>query len=83
MPKWESMLAKLSFQASFMQSSGMKASKGYLYDTPIDYVNGVMQDAMPGGYIVEEYYDKKKMMFQYRLKFNTPADETFWMIQNV
>lgn len=45
-------------------------------------VQETMQERFPGPYVVEEYYDTKRMSFALRLKFNTPAEETMWMIKN-
>ncbi len=41
-----------------------------------------MQHEWPGPYIVEEYFDSKRMSFALRLKFNSPQEETLWMIKN-
>jgi hypothetical protein len=81
MTRWQESLVRLSMEASFMPSKGLKESKNMLFDTPLENANYTMQQRYPGPYIVEEYFDSKKIMFQYRLKFETPADETFWMIQ--
>ena len=45
-------------------------------------IEDVMQANYPGSYIVEEYYDSKRMSFGLRLKFNSPQEETMWWIKN-
>lgn len=82
MSKWNDTLTNLSFNASFMYSRGNIKKKGHAYDTPLDYVNSVMQEQYPGPYTVDEYFNSKNLMFQYRLVFSNPIEETFWMLQN-
>lgn len=41
-----------------------------------------MKAKYPGNYIVEEYYDGKDHCFNLRLKFDTPEDETWFMLKN-
>lgn len=45
-------------------------------------INEIMQANYPGQYIVEEYYDAKRMCFALKLKFNSPQEETMWTIKN-
>lgn len=45
-------------------------------------IDEIMQANYPGPYVVEEYYDTKRMSFSLRLKFNSPAEETLWTIKN-
>lgn len=45
-------------------------------------IQEVMQANYPGPYIVEEFYDAKRMCFALRLKFNSPQEETMWTIKN-
>lgn len=40
-----------------------------------------MQQRYPGNYIVEEYYNNKKHTWDLRLKFDTPEDETWFMLK--
>lgn len=82
MTPWQETLQKLSFDASFMFSSGNIKKKNREHDTPLEYVNSIMQARYPGAYTVEEYFDSSRLMFRYRLKFANKADETFWLLQN-
>ena len=41
----------------------------------------LMQTHYPGNYIVEEYYNSKQGKFTLRLKFESPPDETFFMLR--
>lgn len=45
-------------------------------------IQETMQANFPGPYVVEEYYDSKKMQFALRLKFESPPEETMWTIKN-
>jgi hypothetical protein len=45
-------------------------------------IQETMQANYPGPYIVEEFYDTKRMSFALRLKFNSPQEETMWTIKN-
>jgi hypothetical protein len=40
-----------------------------------------MQNRWPGNYIVEEFYNPKLVRFDFRLKFNSPKDETWFRLQ--
>lgn len=44
-------------------------------------INEIMQAHYPGSYIVEEYYDAKRMSFALRLKFEDPKQETFFTLK--
>lgn len=44
-------------------------------------INEMMQANYPGSYIVEEYYDTKRMSFALRLKFEDPKQETFFKLK--
>jgi hypothetical protein len=35
----------------------------------------------PGNYVLEEYVDSKLLKVLYRLKFNTPADKTVFLLR--
>ena len=39
-----------------------------------------MQDHYPGNYTLEKYYDEDRG-YSYRLKFDTPQDETFFRLK--
>lgn len=45
-------------------------------------IQEVMQANYPGPYIVEEFYDAKRMCFALRLKFNSPQEEIMWTIKH-
>lgn len=45
-------------------------------------IQETMQANYPGPYVVEEYYNSRKMCFALRLKFDDPKQETMWMIKN-
>jgi len=40
-----------------------------------------MQKRYPGEYIVEEYYDVNHQRFRFRLKFNSPEEESLWLLK--
>lgn len=40
-----------------------------------------MQINYPGPYRVEQYYNSDKMMWDLRLKFDSPKEETFWLLK--
>lgn len=44
-------------------------------------LNERMQNRWPGNYIVEEFYNPKLVRFDFRLKFNSPKDETWFRLQ--
>lgn len=48
----------------------------------MEVIQETMQANYPGPYVVEEYYDSKKMTFALRLKFESPQEETMWTIKN-
>lgn len=41
-----------------------------------------MKEKYPGNYIIEEYYNSKTHTFDLRLKFDTPEDETWFLLRN-
>ena len=41
-----------------------------------------MKEQFPGNYVVEEYYDSGVHRFELRLKFDTPEDETWFLLTN-
>ena len=47
----------------------------------IMHANGVMHSKFPGEYIVEEYYDDVHKTFRLRLSFNSPEEESIWLIK--
>lgn len=52
--------------------------------TEKDIVNNAqlcMQKKYPGNYRVEQYYNADKMKWDLRLKFNSPKEETFWLLK--
>ena len=40
-----------------------------------------MQINYPGSYRVEQYYNSDKMKWDLRLRFDNPAEETFWVLK--
>lgn len=40
-----------------------------------------MQINYPGPYRVEQYYNSDKMKWDLRLRFEDPAEETFWLLK--
>ena len=40
-----------------------------------------MKMVFPGEYVVEEYFNKNTMVVDLRLKFTTPEDETWFLLQ--
>ena len=40
-----------------------------------------MQIKYPGPYRVEQFYNANKMKWDLRLKFEDPAEETFWLLK--
>lgn len=81
-PSWKQTLKQILHETSFLCSTGNIAKKHAMYDTPQEYATATMQQKHPGPYVVEEYYNPVAMKFHYRLKFEKPSDETFWMLQN-
>jgi hypothetical protein len=74
MSKWEKKLRSYG--------SGLNGISSTLpTDRLIENANNHMQREFPGNYIVEDYYDPKTMQFALRLKFNTPKDETFFILR--
>lgn len=60
----------------------LKRLKGNFQET--DYANAErqMKERYPGNYIVEEYYNSAIHNWDLRLKFNTPEDETWFLLRN-
>ena len=44
-------------------------------------VTETMKMVFPGEYVVEEYFNKHTMVVDLRLKFTTPEDETWFLLQ--
>lgn len=40
-----------------------------------------MKMVFPGEYVVEEYFNNQSMVIDLRLKFTTPEDETWFLLQ--
>ena len=47
----------------------------------LDAVTGVMQEKYPGPYKVVEKYLPHKMKFEYCLEFDSPEEETLWLLK--
>lgn len=47
----------------------------------IKLITEQMQNMYPGNYIVVEYYDTVRIAFAARLEFNTPEDETMFILK--
>lgn len=41
-----------------------------------------MKEKYPGNYIVEEYFNSDRLAWDLRLKFDTPEDETWFLLSN-
>ncbi len=57
------------------------AEKSDKEEQVMEAIHDIMQASYPGPYIVEEYYDSKRMSFALRLKFETPQEETLFRIK--
>lgn len=40
-----------------------------------------MQKKYPGPYTVEQFYNAEKMKWDLRLRFDSPEEETFWLLK--
>ena len=40
-----------------------------------------MKKKYPGNYTVEQYYNPDKMKWDLRLRFESPKEETFWLLK--
>ena len=71
-PKWQSLLDQIHSDYSFGRT---------MKDTSTDSLmtaTARMQEAYPGDYIIEEYYDVDKQKFAYKLDFKTPEDNAWY-----
>ena len=75
---WQRYLRELHLR----YASWMAIPTGYRSGDGIQDATELMQDKYPGNYVVEQYWDTKKMVFDFRLKFDDPREETFWKIKN-
>lgn len=74
-PTWQQMLDGY-YRTSFINGD---------YTTGEDRIATIqaeMQERFPGKYVVENFYNNKKMRFDLRLRFDDPKQETMWKIKN-
>lgn len=73
---WQSYLSRLG--------SGINGVASNNYITEEEIITNAekwMKIRYPGNYIVEAYYNNKKMKMDLRLKFDDPKEETMWMLK--
>lgn len=51
------------------------------HDITYDRATANMKRKYPGNYVVEEFYNSKIHKFDLRLKFDTPADRTMFLLK--
>jgi hypothetical protein len=64
-----------------LQHQQTKAFTTNDYDAFIENANKAMQEKYPGNYIVEERFDPVRQQFALFLKFDTPEDETLFILK--
>ena len=76
---WQSYLRRLGNGLNGIYGAG-----GTTTVTEADIVENAQKYMMlkyPGNYQVEPYYNADKMKWDLRLKFNSPKEETFWLLK--
>jgi hypothetical protein len=58
-------------------------SNGYKGDdiSIVKKANESMQEYFPGNYVVEDCFNPQKLLFELRLKFDNPQDETLFLVK--
>lgn len=74
-PKWQSLLEQIHSDYSFGRIVGDTSTDSLMKAT------ARMQEKYPGDYIIEEYYDTDTMKFAYKLEFNSPEDQTVFILK--
>lgn len=76
---WQSYLSRLGNGLNGVVESGSPTT--FSEEDIVANAQLYMQKKYPGKYIVEQFYDAKKMKVDLRLKFEDPKDETFWLLK--
>ena len=50
-------------------------------ESGLEDVNRIMKTSYPGNYTVIEAYDPKRGVFGFKLMFDDPKEETFWLLK--
>ncbi len=50
-------------------------------ESGLEDVNRIMKTSYPGNYTVIEAYDSKRGVFGFKLMFDDPKEETFWLLK--
>ena len=74
---WQSMLDYLHANKQLYTDIADRESD----ESVLHQINEMMQDKFPGSYIVEEYYDASRMRFAFKLKFDSPKQETMFKLK--
>jgi hypothetical protein len=74
MNKWERRLAELHIQSSIF---------GNITGSQDSIMNAIarMQESYPGNYILVEEYNSVRGKFEYKMQFDTPEDESFFLMK--
>lgn len=74
---WQSYLSRLGSGINGIT----ERSKNFTEEDIVANAQKYMQIKFPGKYIVEQFYNAKKMKMDLRLKFADPKEETFWLLK--
>jgi len=70
--KWQQYLMMLHNHNTFVKANWEEGTD----------VTSMMKKKYPGNYELEEYYDPEIMRFTFRLVFESPQEESLWMLKN-
>jgi hypothetical protein len=82
MPKetWETYLNRLGSGLNGIATAPSTA-RTYSEEDIVANANKWMQKKYPGNYVVEQFFNAKKIKVDLRLIFNSPKDETFFKLK--
>ena len=78
---WQSYLRRLGNGLNGIAIAGVKTKTTVTEADIVSRAEKYMQIKYPGKYIVEQFYNTKKMKIDLRLKFEDPKEETFWLLK--
>lgn len=52
----------------------------YMFDVAFDKIDR-FKEKYPGNYTLKPIYDSKRMVYAYKLIFDDPLEETFWILK--
>ena len=76
---WQSYLSRLSNGLNGIHGAGGKST--FTEEDIVANAEKYMQKKYPGKYVVEQFYNADKMKWDLRLRFDSPKEETFWLLK--